>query len=91
MAQFGVPNVLADPVLELHGPGPFVTIVNNDWMDDPLQKAAIIASGIPPTNNLDVPGIVWLEKLLPRRNPIAGIPRRVMGATSRDSALNGGT
>ena len=49
----GVPNALADPVLELHGPGAFVTITNDNWMDDPAQKAAIIATGIPPTNNLE--------------------------------------
>jgi hypothetical protein len=53
LSQFGVPNVLADPVLTLHGPGAFVTITNDNWMDDPAQKAAIIATGIPPTNNLE--------------------------------------
>jgi hypothetical protein len=53
LAQFGVPDALADPVLELHGPGPFVTVINDNWMDDPAQKAAIIATGIPPTNNLE--------------------------------------
>jgi uncharacterized delta-60 repeat protein len=51
LTQFGVPNVLADPVLELHGPGAFVTITNNDWRD--TQEAQIQASGIPPTNNLE--------------------------------------
>ncbi len=49
----GVPNTLADPVLELHGPGAFVTVINNNWRDDPAQEAAIIASGIPPTNDLE--------------------------------------
>ena len=53
LTQFGVPNALADPVMELHGPGAFVTIINDNWMDDPVQKAAIIATGIPPTNNLE--------------------------------------
>jgi hypothetical protein len=53
LAQFGVPNVLADPVLELHGPAGFVTITDDNWMDDPVQKAAIIATGIPPTNDLE--------------------------------------
>ena len=48
-----VPNALADPVLELHGPGAFVTITNDNWRDDPLQEAAIIATGIPPSNNLE--------------------------------------
>ena len=49
----GVPNVLADPVLELHGPGAFVTITNDNWRDDPVQEAAIIATGIPPTNDFE--------------------------------------
>jgi hypothetical protein len=53
LAQLGVPNVLADPVLELHGPTGFATITNNNWRDDPVQEALIIASGIPPTNNLE--------------------------------------
>jgi hypothetical protein len=49
----GVPNVLADPVMELHGPGAFIPIINDNWRDDPAQEALIIASGIPPTNNLE--------------------------------------
>jgi hypothetical protein len=53
LTQFGVPNVLADPVLELHGPGAFVTITNDNWRDDPAQEAAILATGIPPSNNLE--------------------------------------
>jgi hypothetical protein len=51
--QPDIPNVLADPVLELHGPGAFVTITNDNWGDDPAQEAAIIATGIPPSNNLE--------------------------------------
>jgi hypothetical protein len=53
LSQSGVPNVLADPVLELHGPGAFVTVTNDNWRDDPVQEALIIATGIPPTNNLE--------------------------------------
>jgi hypothetical protein len=53
LAQFGVPNVLADPVMELHGPGAFATITNDNWRDDPVQEAAITATGIPPSNNLE--------------------------------------
>jgi hypothetical protein len=49
----GLPGVLADPVLELHGPAGFTTVINNNWMDDPVQKAAILASGLAPTNNLE--------------------------------------
>ncbi len=53
LTQSGVPNALADPVLELHGPGAFVTIIDDNWRDDPAQEALIIASGIPPTNDLE--------------------------------------
>lgn len=53
LTQSGIPNALADPVLELHGPGAFVTITNDNWRDDPAQEAAIIATGIPPSNNLE--------------------------------------
>ena len=53
LTQFGVPNALADPVLELHGPGAFATITDDNWRDDPVQEAAILATGIPPTNDLE--------------------------------------
>jgi hypothetical protein len=53
LTQFGVPNALPDPVLELHGPGAFVTIMNDNWKEDPAQEAAIQATGIPPTNDLE--------------------------------------
>ena len=53
LTQSGVPDALADPVLELHGPGTFVTITNNNWRDDPVQAALIMADGIPPTNDLE--------------------------------------
>ena len=53
LTQSGVPNALADPVLELHGPGTFATINNDNWRDDPAQEAAILATGLAPTNNLE--------------------------------------
>jgi hypothetical protein len=53
LAQFGVLDTLADPVLELHGPAGFVTITNDNWRDDAGQQNAIIATGIPPTNDLE--------------------------------------
>jgi hypothetical protein len=49
----GVPGVLTDPVLELHRPGGLPTITNDNWQDDPAQGAAIYATGIAPTNNLE--------------------------------------
>jgi hypothetical protein len=51
LTQFGVPNVLADPVLELHGPGSFATITNDNWRSD--QELEIIGTGLAPTNNLE--------------------------------------
>jgi hypothetical protein len=52
LTGFGVPDALADPVLELHGPA-FATITNDNWRDDPVQEAAILADGIPPSNDLE--------------------------------------
>ena len=51
LTGFGVPNVLADPVLELHGPGAFVTITNDNWRD--TQEAEILSTGIPPADDLE--------------------------------------
>ena len=45
LTGFGVPNVLADPVLELHGPAGFPTTTNDNWKD--TQQAAIMATGSP--------------------------------------------
>jgi hypothetical protein len=46
-----LPGPLADPVLELHGPGAFATITNDNWRSD--QEAAIMATTIPPSNDLE--------------------------------------
>jgi hypothetical protein len=53
LAQIGVPNALADTVLELHGPGTFATVTDDNWRDDPAQEAAILATGLAPANNLE--------------------------------------
>jgi hypothetical protein len=45
--------VLVDPVIELHGPGAFATITNDNWKDDPVQEALILATGLAPTNDLE--------------------------------------
>lgn len=47
LAAFGVPNPLADPVMELHGPAGFPTMTNDNWKD--TQQAAIQATGLAPT------------------------------------------
>src|SRR5207247_10469487 len=46
-----VTGKLADPVMALHGPAGFTTIVNDNWRS--TQEAEIIATGIPPTNDLE--------------------------------------
>jgi N-acetylneuraminic acid mutarotase len=51
LTQYGVPGALADPVMELHGPGGFVTITNDNWRD--TQAAEIKATFIPPANLLE--------------------------------------
>jgi hypothetical protein len=47
----GLTDVLADPVIELHGTGGFTTITNDNWRD--TQEAAIAATGLAPTNDLE--------------------------------------
>jgi hypothetical protein len=44
---------LYDPVLELHGPGAFATITNDNWRDDPVQAAAILAAGLAPYEDME--------------------------------------
>ena len=55
----GVPNVLADPVLELHGPAGFATISNDNWRD--TQPTAIQATGLAPTNDFESAVLVTLN------------------------------
>jgi uncharacterized delta-60 repeat protein len=51
LANFNVPNVLANPTIELHdGTGKLVTTDDN-WGD--LQKADLIAAGYAPPNNFE--------------------------------------
>jgi N-acetylneuraminic acid mutarotase len=46
------PGALADPVLELHGPGGFATITNDNWRVGG-QESEILATGIEPSNDLE--------------------------------------
>ena len=58
LTRYDITDVLADPVLELHGPGAFATITNDNWRDN--QEAEIQATGIPPTNNFESAIVVTL-------------------------------
>lgn len=53
LTKFGIAStdVLPDPVLEVHGPGAFGTITNNNWRDS--QEAQIKLDGLAPTNDLE--------------------------------------
>jgi hypothetical protein len=59
LSSSGIADPMADPVLELHGAGSFTTITNNDWKE--TQQAAIEATGIPPTNDLESAILVTLD------------------------------
>ncbi len=54
----GVADALANPVLELHGPGNTV-VTNDNWRD--AQEQEIIDTTIPPTNNLESAIVATLE------------------------------
>jgi hypothetical protein len=51
LTAFGVAGALTNPLLELHGPSGFATIINDDWRD--AQQAEIQAAGLAPGNNLE--------------------------------------
>jgi len=51
LTQFGVPDALADPVLELHGPTGTLIASNDNWRD--TQAAQIQADGLAPSNDLE--------------------------------------
>jgi len=53
LAYSGLSNALPDPTMELHGPGGFITMTNDNWRDDAAQEAVILATGIAPNNNLE--------------------------------------
>jgi len=53
LAPLGVNGALADPVLELHGPGGSLIASDDNWKDNPDQALLIQASGIPPQNDLE--------------------------------------
>ena len=50
LAQFGVPNALAHPVLELHGPAGFTTIINDNWNENVPPGPPITNTGLAPSD-----------------------------------------
>jgi hypothetical protein len=49
----GVTNKLADPTLQLRDGNGTLIRSDDNWMDDPAQKALIIAAGLAPANPLE--------------------------------------
>jgi hypothetical protein len=49
----GVPNALADPVLELRNGNGVLLVSNNDWQDNPVQAAELTAAGLALSNNFE--------------------------------------
>jgi hypothetical protein len=59
LTQFGVPNALVDPVLELHGPAGFNTLINDNWKA--TQEAEVTATGLAPADNLESALVATLD------------------------------
>jgi hypothetical protein len=53
LQKSGLTGVLADPILELHGPNGSLIASDDNWRDNPDQALQIQASGIPPQNDLE--------------------------------------
>lgn len=48
-----VGGALGNPILDLHDGDGTLVASNDDWREDPAQESEIIATGIPPTNDLE--------------------------------------
>ncbi|MBA3544689.1 MAG: hypothetical protein H0T83_09665 [Chthoniobacterales bacterium] len=59
LTQFGVPDALADPSLELHGSDGALITSNDNWKQ--TQQAEVEATGIAPTNDLESAIIATLD------------------------------
>jgi hypothetical protein len=51
LVSSGVNNPLPNPVLELRNSDGVLLAANNDWQDDPVQAAKLIAAGLAPSDN----------------------------------------
>ena len=76
LANFGIPDALANPTLELRGGGGELIASNDNWRT--TQEAEIIATTIPPSNDL--------ESAI-----VATLPANSAGYTAIVRGLNNGT
>lgn len=59
LAMFNIPNVLSDPVLELHGSDGSLITMNDNWRDS--QEGDIEATGLQPMDDLESAIIATLD------------------------------
>src|SRR5438093_3793891 len=48
LAQFGIPDFLTDPTLELHDGNGALLVSNDNWQDDAVSAAQLTALGLAP-------------------------------------------
>jgi len=53
LAQSGLSDVLADPILELHDANGALLIANDNWQDDPFAATQLSANGLAPQDPLE--------------------------------------
>jgi Bacterial Ig-like domain (group 3) len=53
LSSAGVKNPLGNPALELRDSNGTLLVANNDWHDDLVQAAELIAAGLAPSNDLE--------------------------------------
>ena len=53
LGSAGIPNALANPMLELRDNNGALVTANNDWQDDPAQAAELTAAGLAPAQSLE--------------------------------------
>lgn len=53
LSQSGLNNVLQNPTLELHDGNGALLVSNDDWEDNPVSAAELIASGLAPPNRVE--------------------------------------
>ncbi len=56
----GITNVLVDPTLSLYDANGSLLLSDDNWQVDPAQAAKIIATGIPPRNDLESAIVITL-------------------------------
>ena len=65
LANFGVTDPLADPVLELHDAAGTIIATNDNWMDNiEADRQMLIDHGLDPTNDLESAIIITLDPSL---------------------------